>query len=129
MARSIAIIGGTGNQGFGLALRFAKAGEHVIIGSRDINKAKEAVKRIKEKIKNSNVEAETYEDSVKKAEIVILTVPLNAIVETLERIKNYLKKDSILVDVTNPLASSIGGDWRKNLYLWEGSAAELCASC
>lgn len=46
--RKIAIIGGTGDQGFGLSLRLAKAGEHVIIGSREKPKAEDAARRVKE---------------------------------------------------------------------------------
>ncbi len=86
----IAIIGGTGDQGLGLALRFAKSGEHVLVGSRDIEKAENAVIQIKNMLNKEdipNITAMTNEDATTNGDIVILTVPLQAQMITLKSIK------------------------------------------
>lgn len=122
----IAIIGGTGDQGLGLAMRFAKSGEHVIVGSRDVKKAENAVNIIKNMVgKNdlSNVFAMTNEDAASNADILILTVPLQAQMVTLRSIKDHVN-GKIFVDATVPLEGCIGGRPTRFVDLWEGSAAE-----
>ncbi len=123
--RRIAIIGGTGEQGLGLALRFAMAGENVIIGSRSAKKAEKAVNKIFRMVEGSGMRLKGMEnkDATALAEIVILTVPLWAQMVTLESIKKHLE-DKIFVDATVPLESSIGGSGIRYLNLWDGSAAE-----
>ena len=86
----IAIIGGTGDQGLGLALRFVKSGEQVIVGFRDIKKAENAVKLIKDILHNENLpnlSAMTNEEASTNGDIVVLTVPLQAQMITLKSIK------------------------------------------
>lgn len=122
----IAIIGGTGDQGLGLAMRFVKSGEHVLVGSRDVKKAENAVNIIKNMVHNddlSNVSAMTNEDAATNGDIVILTVPLQAQMVTLKSIKDHLD-GRILVDATVPLEGCIGGKPTRFVDLWEGSAAE-----
>jgi hypothetical protein len=87
----IAIIGGTGGQGLGIAIRFVKAGEEVIIGSRAIEKAEKAVEKVKELLdmdKIPNLKAAENADGAKEADILILTVPLAAQRATLLSIKD-----------------------------------------
>ena len=132
MSRSevVAVIGGTGDQGFGLALRWAKAGKHVIIGSRRFEKAQRAVARAKE-ILGEEVEIEGLEnkDAAAKADIVVLTVPFFAQIGIIKSIRNYLKNGCIFIDVTVPLASAaIDGEPTQTLGVWQGSAAELARS-
>ncbi len=125
----IAIIGGTGDQGFGLALRFTKAGEDVIIGSRDIKKAENAVSRIKKILKDEklqNIRGLSNEDAAKEGDIVILTVPLTAQMAILKDIEEFLE-DKILVDATVPLESFVGGAPTRYIDLCMGSAAERSA--
>ena len=125
--RAIAIIGGTGDQGFGLALRWAKAGEHIIIGSRRKEKAEAAAARLRE-ILGETVKVEGLEnsDAAAKADIVVLTVPFFAQVNIIKSIRKSLKKNCIFIDVTVPLASAaIGGEPTQTLGVWQGSAAEL----
>lgn len=125
----IAIIGGTGDQGFGLALRFTKAGEDVIIGSRDIKKAENAVSRIKKILKDEklqNIRGLSNEDAAKEGDIVILTVPLTAQMAILKDIEEFLE-DKILVDATVPLESFVGGAPTRYIDLCRGSAAERSA--
>jgi hypothetical protein len=126
--RIISIIGGTGKQGSGLALRFAKAGEKIIIGSRNKKRAIKTALKIKKIVKGAEVDGESNEIAAKKGDIIILSVPLTAIVEIVNKIRPYLK-NKIVVDVTNPLASNIGGEYTKTIQVWEGSAIELCKKC
>lgn len=126
--RRIAILGGTGDQGFGLALRLAKAGEHVIIGSRQLDRALEAAKKATSLLgSRSSVDGKENRSAAAEANLIFICVPFEALVKTLTDIKESLKEGDIVVDVTNPLASAIGGTPTKTLRLWEGSAAELTA--
>jgi NADPH-dependent F420 reductase len=122
----IGIIGGTGDQGVGIAIRFVQASEDVIIGSRAVEKAQEAVDKIKgllEKDEIPNLKAAENPAAAKEAEILILTVPLVAQQPTLLSIKEGAT-GKILMDATEPLESAIGGSPTRCLYLPEGAAAE-----
>jgi hypothetical protein len=122
----VAIIGGTGDQGFGLALRFAKSGEKVLLGSRDIKKAENTVNIIHNMLKGEEldcIQGMTNQDAAAQGDIVILTVPLQAQKITLNGIKDYLD-GKILVDATVPLETCVGGKSTRYIDLWEGSAAE-----
>jgi hypothetical protein len=118
----VAIVGGTGAEGSGLAARFAKAGVQVRIGSRSLEKAQETARRIGEP-----ATAHTNADAAAGAGIVILTVPLAAQVETLKSIRSSIAPDAILVDATVPLEVAIGGRVSRILTLWDGSAAQQAA--
>ncbi|MCJ7623996.1 MAG: NADPH-dependent F420 reductase [Anaerolineaceae bacterium] len=101
--RSISIIGGTGNEGKGLAYRWAKAGYKVIIGSRQFAKAQTAADFVVEFSKNTiTVEGMLNRDAAKKGDVVVITVPYKAHQATLEAIKSELS-GKILIDVTVPL--------------------------
>ena len=125
----IGIIGGTGDQGLGLALRFAKEGEHVIIGSRDVKKAENAVNIIENMLKSNkcpNVRGMTNEEVCREADLLVLTVPLQAQMVTLKSIKDHIN-DKILIDATVPLESCLGGSPVRYVNMWDGSAAERTA--
>jgi len=125
----IAVIGGTGDQGIGLALRFVKAGETVIIGSRDIKKAENTVDIIKNMLDDDNIKnivGMANDEAAAESDIAILTVPLQAQIVTLRCIMDNLD-GKILIDATVPLDSCIGGDSAKYIEVWEGSAAERSA--
>jgi NADPH-dependent F420 reductase len=125
----VAIIGGTGDQGIGLALRFLISGEEVLIGSRDIKKAENTVENIKEILKEDkldNLTAMTNQDAASQGDIVVLTVPMQAQVATLTTIKANLE-NKIMVDATVPLDSCLSGSSIRYVDLWEGSAAERSA--
>jgi len=125
----IAVIGGTGDQGIGLALRFVKAGENVIIGSRDIKKAENTVDIIKnmlEKDEFKNVYGMTNDKAAKECDIALLTVPLQAQMITLRSVKDNLENKT-LIDATVPLDGCIGGKPTRYIEVWEGSAAERSA--
>jgi len=100
---SIAILGGTGKEGKGLAYRWAKAGYHVLIGSRDAERAKAAAKEIQDLLGEENsVEGSENMQAAQQADIVVLSVPYSAHKSTLEAVKDALK-GKILIDVTVPL--------------------------
>lgn len=100
---AIAILGGTGKEGKGLAYRWAKAGYRVLIGSRSSEKAVTAASEIMQLLEgSSSVVGTTNLEAAQQAEIVVLTVPYSAHRQTLENVKEALK-GKILVDVTVPL--------------------------
>jgi NADPH-dependent F420 reductase len=121
MQQTIAIVSGTGAEGFGLASRFARAGARVLVGSRDLQKAVEAASRI------GNVEGRLNADAVAEADIVVLTVPLAAQISTLKSLHSSFRPSAILVDSTVPLEIAIGGRVSQALTLWAGSAAQQAA--
>lgn len=120
----IAIIGGTGGQGLGIAIRFVQAGEDVVIGSRTMEKAQTAVDKVKDLLGDvDNVKAVENPDAAKEADVLVLTVPLAAQRATLLSIKEGAT-GKILMDATGPLETAIGGSPTRCLYLPEGAASE-----
>ncbi|MCX6065169.1 MAG: NADPH-dependent F420 reductase [Chloroflexi bacterium] len=100
---TIAVLGGTGKEGKGLAFRWAKAGHKVIIGSRAAEKAQAAAAEITEMLGGSaTVEGLDNLSAAQQAGIAVLTVPYSAHKDTLLTIKDALQ-GKILVDVTVPL--------------------------
>jgi len=100
---TIAVLGGTGKEGKGLAYRWAKAGYRVLIGSRSSEKAVKAASEIMELLEgDSSVIGMTNLEAAEQADIIVLTVPYAAHRATLESVKNALK-GKILIDVTAPL--------------------------
>ena len=122
-AETIAIIGGAGELGIGLALRLAHAGAKVVIGSRDEKKAQEAAMRVKAVVPDADVTGSPNADAAAKATIVILAVPFSAQAAILKSIRPVLKT-AILVDATVPLAATVGGKPTRLLGVWEGSTAQ-----
>ncbi len=100
---TIAVLGGTGKEGKGLAYRWAKAGYKVLIGSRSSERAVTAASEIMELAEGStSIVGTTNHEAAQLADIVVLTVPYAAHRETLESVKGVLK-GKILIDVTVPL--------------------------
>jgi 8-hydroxy-5-deazaflavin:NADPH oxidoreductase len=98
---TIAIIGGTGAEGGGIALRLAKAGHRVLIGSRDAAKAKTAAAELAS-LAGVEIAGDGNPAVAAAAEIVILTVPYAAQRPTVDDIRDILA-GKILVDATAPL--------------------------
>jgi NADPH-dependent F420 reductase len=127
-ARSIAIIGGTGAEGFGLALRWVRAGETVIIGSRDSKRAQEAADKIKQAVgANAKVSGNENVAACASADLIVLTVPFENHAAILKQLKPAIRPGCIVVDTTVPLAASVGGRATRTLSLWEGSVAQQTA--
>jgi len=102
---TIAVLGGTGKEGKGLAYRWARAGYKVLIGSRSSEKAITAASELIEMLEGaSSLVGVSNREAAELADIVVLSVPYAAHRETLESVKDGLK-GKILVDVTAPLAS------------------------
>jgi NADPH-dependent F420 reductase len=99
---TIAILGGTGQEGGGIALRLAKAGHRVILGSRDGSKAVAAAAQMKATLGAASITGAANGEAAAVAEIVILTVPFAAQRSTVEEVRGALE-GKILVDATVPL--------------------------
>jgi 8-hydroxy-5-deazaflavin:NADPH oxidoreductase len=124
----IAVLGGTGPAGMGLALRWARAGEAIIIGSRDAKRAQEAADKIKTNVgKRAQVSGMENSAACAAANILVLTVPFEGQAELLKQLKPAILAGSILIDATVALASSVGGRASRTLGVWQGSAAQQAA--
>lgn len=124
----IAILGGTGDQGLGLALRFAKAGRPVVIGSRKVDRALAAAEEVRAAVPGADVEGLDNADAVAKAPLVILSVPFEHTAGTVKAVKERLVADQIVVSMGVPLATAIGDGAVRTVGVWQGSCAELVAA-
>jgi hypothetical protein len=120
MALKITVIGGTGKEGKGLALRWASAGYDIIIGSRDAERAATAANDLNTTLGKTNVSGLGNADAARAADIVVLSVPYEAHAATLEMIAAGTQ-GKILIDVTAPLDPE---NKKKTLRVPEGSAAQ-----
>jgi len=125
----VTIVGGTGAEGYGLALRLAGAGHRVTIGSRSADRAAEAVARLEETL-GPDVQALGAEnaEAVAGAAVVVVTVPFSAMIGTYDSIAPSLATGQVVLDATSPLMAAVGGKAWQALRPWQGSAAELAAS-
>lgn len=96
------IVGGTGDLGFGLAVRLAYTGCSIIIGSRSEERAKLTAENIRKKTGATNVSGMVNDEAAKQADVIVLSVPSSARKNTLDTIKPFLI-GKILLDVTVPL--------------------------
>jgi 8-hydroxy-5-deazaflavin:NADPH oxidoreductase len=125
MLGKIAIVGGTGPEGSGLAYRWAKAGLDIVIGSRDAARAQEAAAQLRAKLgASAKVAGADNPGAVAQADIVVLTVPFAGIAALLKQLKSAWKPGQIVIDTTVPLAATVGGAATRMLGVWQGSAAE-----
>jgi 8-hydroxy-5-deazaflavin:NADPH oxidoreductase len=127
VADPIPIIGGTGALGYGLALRWARAGQPTVIGSREAGRAEQAADRVRGVVDGAEVEGLENAEAVARGPIVFLTVPFRAQSETLTNLKDALTAGQLLVDCTVPLAAAVSGKATRTLGVWQGSAAEQAA--
>ncbi len=125
---AIAILGGTGDQGLGLALRFAAAGRPVVIGSRNEDRALAAAAEVRGKVAGADVAGLENAEATGRAEIVILSVPFEHTAGTLKSIQQALAPGQIVVSMGVPLATAIGDGPVRTVGVWQGSCAELVAS-
>ena len=105
MSERIAIIGGTGHEGFGFALRWAAAGCQVFIGSRDPAKAEAAARRARDRLTlHAPVAGLPNEEAAGAGEVVVLTIPFTAQGELLPALRERVR-GKVVVDTAVPLAS------------------------
>jgi 8-hydroxy-5-deazaflavin:NADPH oxidoreductase len=122
----VAIVGGTGAEGFGLTLRLAHAGHHVTIGSRDADRAAAKAGEAREIVgPHADVDGAENAIAAKRAPIVIVTVPFAGAAAIYEAIAPALSSETIVCDCTSPLMRDVGGRPSHALHPWHGSAAEF----
>jgi NADPH-dependent F420 reductase len=122
----VAVVGGTGAEGFGLALRLAKAGHHVVIGSRDAGRGADAGANASD-LTGATVEGTDNAAAAGAAGgdgVVAITVPFAAQAEIYRSIKDAVTPGAVILDATSPLATAVGGRPWQVLRPWHGSAAE-----
>jgi 8-hydroxy-5-deazaflavin:NADPH oxidoreductase len=120
----VSIIGATGALGFGLAVRWGRAGVPVVIGSRDAGRAAEAAERAAAQVPEASFEGLENADAATRSEVVVLSVPFRSQSETLTNLKGALLDGQILIDATVPLAAAVSGKATRTLGVWQGSAAQ-----
>jgi 8-hydroxy-5-deazaflavin:NADPH oxidoreductase len=126
--RPIAVLGGSGPEGFGLALRWAQAGETVIIGSRDAKRAQHSADKIKQRAgANAQVSGSENVVACAAADLLVLTIPFEGHAALLKQLKPAIRPGSIVIDATVPLAASVGGRASRTIGVWQGSAAQQTA--
>ncbi len=127
---AVAILGGTGEQGLGLAYRFAAAGRSVRIGSRKSERALAAASEVLAKLPDADVRGHENPEATRVVQggIVILSVPFEHTVSTLASVREELTPDTVLVSMGVPLATAIGDVAGRVIQVSQGSCAELCQS-
>lgn len=121
----ITVVGGTAGIGNGIALRLAKAGDKVVIGSRGAEKAERVADEAKELLgSEADVTGAANEEAVEGAEVVVVTVPYPGLADMYKAIKPKLDPDVTVLDCNVPLASELGGKPTRILGIWEGSVAQ-----
>ena len=118
----VGLIGGTGEEGRGLALRWALAGAQVVVGSRAIEKAKVTAEELNAAIGGERILGETNQAAIAASEIVLLTVPFAHAASTLEDHRQDFGEGAILIDITVPVSFEQGRV--RYIELPEGSASE-----
>jgi 8-hydroxy-5-deazaflavin:NADPH oxidoreductase len=126
MSGEVAVIGGTGDEGFALATRWANAGLEVVIGSRDSNRAEAAAARVRERVPHARVRG-LENTAAAASRAVVVTVPFSGQAGIYRSIADGLEPDTVVVDCTVPLAASVGGRATRTVSVWEGSAAQQAA--
>jgi NADPH-dependent F420 reductase len=122
---SLAFLGGTGDQGRGLARRFALAGHPIVIGSRSAERAATAAAGLAESLPaGADITGSTNLDAARTADVVIVAVPWEGHAALLESVAEALA-GKIVVDCVNPLGFDKQGAFA--LAVEEGSAAEQAA--
>jgi hypothetical protein len=112
----------------GIGLRWARAGETIILGSRDAERARAAAAKLKERVGlQANICGMENSAACDTADILMLTVPFEGQASLLKQLKPAINPGSILIDATVPLAAGVGGRASRTLGVWQGSAAQQAA--
>lgn len=128
MIEQVTIVGGTGPEGRGLAMRWIRAGINVIIGSRDENRARIAAQEIADAMgAGARITGAENSAAVGQSDVVVLAVPFEAQAATLKQLKPAFRPNAVLITTTVPLATSVGDRGTRTIGVWQGSAAEQAA--
>ena len=122
----VGIVGGTGDEGFGLALRLAKAGHNVTIGSRSEEKGQRAARDALDHLGPDAPVDGTGNETLAASELDVLfvTVPYQGQADTFRGLAKLIPDGRIVCDCTSPLATAVGGRPWQVVRPWHGSAAE-----
>jgi NADPH-dependent F420 reductase len=125
----VAVIGGTGAEGFGLSLRLARAGHHVTIGSRAADRGAGVAARGTELL-GGGVALDGTENAAAAGgrDVVVVTVPFAGQADIYKTIASALAAGDVVLDATSPLMAAVGGRPWEAIRPWHGSAAEFAAS-
>ena len=113
----LAFICGTGPEGLGLAMRFALAGEEMVIGSRSAERAREAADKVREKVPAARVGGAVNEEAARKGDIIFVTVPYRGQRDTLISLRPHIG-DKVVINVVSPLVFQ--GGWATTLPSTKG---------
>jgi NADPH-dependent F420 reductase len=127
MPGPIAVVGGTGEEGSGLAQRWAKAGFDVILGSRDAARGEAAAAEMGERV-GKPMRGMDNPSAAAAADIVVVTVPFSGQADIYKSIAAHIRPDALVVDCTVPVAANVGAKATHMLAVWEGSAAQQAKS-
>lgn len=127
MAEPVAILGATGDLGFGLAVRWTRAGVPVVIGSRDAGRAQEAADRVRQAVPDAEVDGRENPQAAAAAPVVVMSVPFAGAAATYKSIAASLAPGTLVIDATVPLAPATGGKPTRMIGVWQGSAAQQAA--
>jgi NADPH-dependent F420 reductase len=126
---TVSILGGTGNLGFGLAMRLGAAGYTVCLGSRDAGRAQRAAERARELVDRGAFTGCLNSEAVVRADrLVVAAVPFVSHVATLRSVAGEWRPGQVLLDTTVPLATAVGGRPTHLVEPWHGSAAQQARS-
>ena len=123
----VAVIGASGALGFGIAVRLARSGVPIAIGSREAQRAEQTVQRCAGAIPHGVFSAHDNAGAVRAARTVILSVPFRNQAETLANLADALTAGQLLIDASVPLAAAVSGKATRLIGVWQGSAAEQAA--
>jgi NADPH-dependent F420 reductase len=122
----VAVIGGTGAEGYGLALRLGAAGHHVTIGSRDAERGAAKAAEANDRLGSAaTVDGSDNAAAAAAAAVVFVTVPFEGAAAIYASIAPAIRTDSVVCDCTSPLMAAVGGRASHALRPWHGSAAEF----
>lgn len=124
MPDRVAVVGGTGDLGYPLAVRWARAGIDVVIGSREQSKAEKVAAELKD-LTGKTADAMANPDAVASSDVVVVTVPFSGFVPIYKSIAGSLRPGAVVIDATVPVEASVGGKATHVFGIWEGSAAQL----
>jgi 8-hydroxy-5-deazaflavin:NADPH oxidoreductase len=124
----VTVIGGTGDEGFGLAARWASAGLEVIIGSRDSGRAQGAADRLRDLVPSARVKGLENPEAAAASDAVVVAVPFAGQAQIYRSIAESIREDAVVVDCTVPIAAAVGGRVTHTLGVWQGSAAQQASS-
>jgi hypothetical protein len=131
----IAVLGGTGKEGSGLALRWANAGHDVVIGSRDAARAEAVAQELNLVFGDSRIKGADNLSAAQAADVIVLSVPYAAHADTLSGVRSAVK-GKVIIDVTVPINPTdflrvhvpVGGSATKEAQAIVGEDAHVVAA-